>query len=82
MLSLRKFINKPRPDDWAPLAKFYYADEALSDIGKSIVSFLGGLLSETLCRRSAELCLFFAIFGQCDHVHIALQSARVQNLID
>lgn len=33
MQSLRKLMNKPRPDDWAPLAKFYYADEALNDIG-------------------------------------------------
>ncbi|VDN28648.1 unnamed protein product [Cylicostephanus goldi] len=33
MLSLRKLMNKPRPDDWAPLAKFFYADEALNCIG-------------------------------------------------
>ena len=34
-------MNKPRPDDWAPLAKFYYADEALNDIGNlKIIIFL------------------------------------------
>lgn len=34
MQSFRKIWNKPRPDDWMPLARFYYADSALNDIGK------------------------------------------------
>lgn len=41
-------MNKPRPDDWAPLAKFYYADEALSDIAAELDSFDG--------RRDPERC--------------------------
>lgn len=31
-------MNKPRPDDWAPLAKFFYADEALNCIGEMAVN--------------------------------------------
>ncbi|KAI1732026.1 FYVE zinc finger domain-containing protein [Ditylenchus destructor] len=34
MQSLWKFVNKPRIDDWSPLAKFYYADEALNSIAR------------------------------------------------
>ncbi|PAV71071.1 hypothetical protein WR25_11275 [Diploscapter pachys] len=48
MQSLRKLMNKPRPDDWAPLAKFYYADEALNDIASELDSFDG--------RRDPERC--------------------------
>ncbi|CAD6190548.1 unnamed protein product [Caenorhabditis auriculariae] len=48
MQSLRKLMNKPRPDDWAPLAKFYYADETLNDIASELDSFDG--------RRDPERC--------------------------
>ncbi|WKY17095.1 hypothetical protein Q1695_001594 [Nippostrongylus brasiliensis] len=48
MLSLRKLMNKPRPDDWAPLAKFFYADEALNTIALELDSFDG--------RRDPERC--------------------------
>ncbi|CAJ0947199.1 unnamed protein product, partial [Mesorhabditis belari] len=48
MHALRKILNKPRPDDWAPLAKFYYADEALNDIASELDSFDG--------RRDPERC--------------------------
>ncbi|VDO97902.1 unnamed protein product [Heligmosomoides polygyrus] len=48
MLSLRKLMNKPRPDDWAPLAKFFYADEALNCIALELDSFDG--------RRDPERC--------------------------
>ncbi|CAI4231042.1 unnamed protein product [Auanema sp. JU1783] len=41
MLSLRKFFCRPRPDDWCPLAKFYYADEALTEIANELDSFDG-----------------------------------------
>ncbi|KIH63374.1 hypothetical protein ANCDUO_06324 [Ancylostoma duodenale] len=44
MLSLRKLMNKPRPDDWAPLAKFFYADEALNCIDEIIHDSLPGQL--------------------------------------
>ncbi|VDM60045.1 unnamed protein product [Angiostrongylus costaricensis] len=48
MLSLRKLMNKPRPDDWSPLAKFFYADEALNCIALELDSFDG--------RRDPERC--------------------------
>lgn len=48
MQSFRKIWNKPRPDDWMPLARFYYADSALNDIGESR-------------SRSDELWNFFLI---------------------
>ncbi|CAJ0575041.1 unnamed protein product, partial [Mesorhabditis spiculigera] len=48
MLTIRKILNKPRPDDWAPLAKFFYADEALHDIASELDSFDG--------RRDPERC--------------------------
>ncbi|KAK5983987.1 Lateral signaling target protein 2 [Trichostrongylus colubriformis] len=48
MLSLRKLMNKPRLDDWAPLAKFFYADEALNCIALELDSFDG--------RRDPERC--------------------------
>lgn len=41
-------MNKPRPDDWAPLAKFFYADEALNCIALELDSFDG--------RRDPERC--------------------------
>ncbi|GMR61433.1 hypothetical protein PMAYCL1PPCAC_31628 [Pristionchus mayeri] len=48
MQSLRKLMNKPRPDDWSPLAKFFYADESLNDIASELDSFDG--------RRDPERC--------------------------
>ncbi|VDM98789.1 unnamed protein product [Thelazia callipaeda] len=48
MQSLRKLVNKPRADDWSPLAKFYYADEALNAIASELDSFDG--------RRDPERC--------------------------
>jgi hypothetical protein len=48
MQSLRKLVNKPRVDDWSPLAKFYYADEALNIIAGELDSFDG--------RRDPERC--------------------------
>uniref|UniRef100_A0A8R1HR58 FYVE-type domain-containing protein n=1 Tax=Caenorhabditis japonica TaxID=281687 RepID=A0A8R1HR58_CAEJA len=37
MQSFRKIWNKPRPDDWMPLARFYYADSTLNDIAEMLV---------------------------------------------
>ncbi|CAD5216907.1 unnamed protein product [Bursaphelenchus okinawaensis] len=48
MQSLRKLVNKPRVDDWSPLAKFYHADEALSAIANELDSFDG--------RRDPDRC--------------------------
>ncbi|KAK6106518.1 FYVE zinc finger family protein [Brugia pahangi] len=48
MQSLRKLVNKPRVDDWNPLAKFYYADEALNAVANELDSFDG--------RRDPERC--------------------------
>uniref|UniRef100_A0A1I7ZU44 FYVE-type domain-containing protein n=1 Tax=Steinernema glaseri TaxID=37863 RepID=A0A1I7ZU44_9BILA len=48
MQSLRKLVRKPRVDDWSPLAKFYYADEALNSIAGELDSFDG--------RRDPERC--------------------------
>uniref|UniRef100_A0A915PDD7 FYVE-type domain-containing protein n=1 Tax=Setaria digitata TaxID=48799 RepID=A0A915PDD7_9BILA len=48
MQSLRKLVNKPRVDDWNPLAKFYYADEALNAVASELDSFDG--------RRDPERC--------------------------
>lgn len=48
MKSLWKLVNKPRIDDWSPLAKFYYADEALNVIAIELDSFDG--------RRDPERC--------------------------
>ncbi|GMT07029.1 hypothetical protein PENTCL1PPCAC_29203 [Pristionchus entomophagus] len=48
MQSIRKLMNKPRPDDWSPLAKFFYADESLNDIASELDSFDG--------RRDPERC--------------------------
>ncbi|TMS35947.1 hypothetical protein L596_003230 [Steinernema carpocapsae] len=48
MQSLRKLVRKPRVDDWSPLAKFYYADEALNNIAGELDSFDG--------RRDPERC--------------------------
>ena len=48
MQSLWKLVNKPRVDDWSPLAKFYYADEALNSIASELDSFDG--------RRDPERC--------------------------
>ncbi|VDM11503.1 unnamed protein product [Wuchereria bancrofti] len=43
-----KLVNKPRVDDWNPLAKFYYADEALNAVANELDSFDG--------RRDPERC--------------------------
>ncbi|CAG9540343.1 unnamed protein product [Cercopithifilaria johnstoni] len=43
-----KLVNKPRVDDWNPLAKFYYADEALNAVASELDSFDG--------RRDPERC--------------------------
>lgn len=48
MQSLRKLMRKPRVDDWSPLAKFYYAEEALNAIANELDSFDG--------RRDPERC--------------------------
>uniref|UniRef100_A0A914WMC0 Uncharacterized protein n=1 Tax=Plectus sambesii TaxID=2011161 RepID=A0A914WMC0_9BILA len=48
MQSLRRLVNKPRVDDWSPLAKFYYADEALNSVAGELDSFDG--------RRDPERC--------------------------
>uniref|UniRef100_A0A0N5ACB2 Lateral signaling target protein 2 homolog n=1 Tax=Syphacia muris TaxID=451379 RepID=A0A0N5ACB2_9BILA len=48
MLSLRKWMSKPRIDDWSPLAKFYYADEALIAVANELDSFDG--------RRDPDRC--------------------------
>ncbi|KHN75482.1 Lateral signaling target protein 2 -like protein [Toxocara canis] len=48
MQSLRKLVRKPRVDDWSPLAKFYYADEALNAVANELDSFDG--------RRDPERC--------------------------
>lgn len=48
MYSWRKFVNKPRVDDWSPLAKFYHADEALNAIANELDSFDG--------RRDPDRC--------------------------
>ncbi|MFH4975663.1 hypothetical protein AB6A40_002372 [Gnathostoma spinigerum] len=48
MQSLRKLVCKPRIDDWSPLAKFYYADEALNAVANEVDSFDG--------RRDPERC--------------------------
>lgn len=41
-------MSKPRVDDWSPLAKFYYADEALNAISSELDAFDG--------RRDPERC--------------------------
>lgn len=41
-------MRKPRVDDWSPLAKFYYADEALNAVANELDSFDG--------RRDPERC--------------------------
>ncbi|VDK70329.1 unnamed protein product [Litomosoides sigmodontis] len=43
-----KLVNKPRVDDWNPLAKFYYADEVLNAVANELDSFDG--------RRDPERC--------------------------
>ncbi|KAI6215263.1 hypothetical protein M3Y94_00365400 [Aphelenchoides besseyi] len=48
MQALRKLVNKPRIDDWSPLAKFFYADETLNAIANELDSFDG--------RRDPERC--------------------------
>ncbi|KAI6240151.1 hypothetical protein M3Y99_00502200 [Aphelenchoides fujianensis] len=48
MQALRKLVNKPRIDDWSPLAKFYYADETLNAIANELDSFDG--------RRDPDRC--------------------------
>ncbi|CAI5455922.1 unnamed protein product [Caenorhabditis angaria] len=48
MQSFRKIWNKPRPDDWMPLSRFYYADAALNDIASELDSFDG--------RRDPDRC--------------------------
>ncbi|VDN56315.1 unnamed protein product [Dracunculus medinensis] len=48
MQSLLRLVNKPRVDDWSPLAKFYYADEALNAVTSELDSFDG--------RRDPERC--------------------------
>lgn len=45
---LGKLVSKPRVDDWNPLAKFYYADEALNAVASELDSFDG--------RRDPERC--------------------------
>lgn len=41
MKSLWKLVNKPRIDDWSPLAKFYYADESLNSLSVELETFDG-----------------------------------------
>uniref|UniRef100_A0A915KMH3 Lateral signaling target protein 2 homolog n=1 Tax=Romanomermis culicivorax TaxID=13658 RepID=A0A915KMH3_ROMCU len=41
MMSIRKLVCKPKVDDWAPLAKFYYADENLNSIAAELDCFDG-----------------------------------------
>ncbi|CEF71447.1 Lateral signaling target protein 2 homolog [Strongyloides ratti] len=41
MQTILKLVRKPRMDDWSPLAKFYYADEALNSITLELESFDG-----------------------------------------
>jgi len=48
MQSFLRLLNKPRIDDWSPLAKFYYADDALNAIANELDSFDG--------RRDPERC--------------------------
>jgi hypothetical protein len=48
MQSFWRLLNKPRIDDWSPLAKFYYADDALNAIANELDSFDG--------RRDPERC--------------------------
>jgi hypothetical protein len=48
MYVLRKLISRPAVDDWSPLSKFYYADEALNAIANELDSFDG--------RRDPERC--------------------------
>ncbi|KAL3112776.1 hypothetical protein niasHT_019750 [Heterodera trifolii] len=48
MQSFWRLINKPRIDDWSPLAKFYYADDTLNAIANELDSFDG--------RRDPERC--------------------------
>uniref|UniRef100_A0A914HEN1 FYVE-type domain-containing protein n=1 Tax=Globodera rostochiensis TaxID=31243 RepID=A0A914HEN1_GLORO len=48
MQSFWRLINKPRIDDWSPLAKFYYADDSLNAIANELDSFDG--------RRDPERC--------------------------
>uniref|UniRef100_A0A7E4UZI4 FYVE-type domain-containing protein n=1 Tax=Panagrellus redivivus TaxID=6233 RepID=A0A7E4UZI4_PANRE len=48
MYGLRKLVNKPRVDDWAPMAKFFHADEALNRIARELDSFDG--------RRDPDRC--------------------------
>ncbi|CAK5078485.1 unnamed protein product [Meloidogyne enterolobii] len=48
MHSFWRLLNKPRIDDWSPLAKFFYADDALNIIAQELDSFDG--------RRDPERC--------------------------
>jgi hypothetical protein len=48
MYGLRKLVNKPRVDDWSPMAKFFHADEALNRIARELDSFDG--------RRDPDRC--------------------------
>lgn len=48
MQTFWRLLNKPRIDDWSPLAKFYYADDALSAIANELDSFDG--------KRDPERC--------------------------
>ncbi|KAF7634246.1 hypothetical protein Mgra_00006323 [Meloidogyne graminicola] len=48
MHSFWRLLNKPRIDDWNPLAKFFYADDALNIIAQELDSFDG--------RRDPERC--------------------------
>lgn len=64
MNTLRKILHKPRPDDWAPLAKFFYADEALNEIASELDTFDGrrwvtvilGFSLKTVHFRDPERC--------------------------
>ncbi|KRX94914.1 Lateral signaling target protein 2 -like protein [Trichinella pseudospiralis] len=39
MLNFRKLLCKPQVDDWSPLAKFFFADEALNSVAHELDSF-------------------------------------------
>ena len=76
MQALRKLVSKPRIDDWTPLSKFYYADEALNSIANELDSFDG--------RRDPERCnqLVNKLRQAQDRVlHIICERARMQTTV-
>uniref|UniRef100_A0A915D341 Uncharacterized protein n=1 Tax=Ditylenchus dipsaci TaxID=166011 RepID=A0A915D341_9BILA len=61
MQSLWKLVNKPRIDDWSPLAKFYYADEALNTIANRVLHIIAEMLMIVFPHEGDRACRDFRV---------------------